>query len=261
MPPMEFDPPVRPELIVELAGSGISPGEIPARDLAELLIAASQLVDAVVGDVPVALVAVESGSARYAIAAARRENDDRFAEGSGRAHAIAARRGAGSSPAARHALLKLHAVGARHGGVRVGVRGNAAVARAPFTMAPPLEVAAHSVLATTLLPGTVVGVAALRTRYQVTFKPEEGGKLELDASEALAHTAGRLFNRTARVTIRFRWDPEHDKETDGELIEIAPWTRSDFLNVVDEIRREAKDNGVVYDGTAVRRALLEEADE
>ena len=258
---MEPENDSRPQLVIEIPGAGVSPGEVSARELAEILTGTAQLLESLgAKDVRASLIAIEPGSAKYAFCSTVPALDDRFGECAVRVREIAENRGQNAAPAVRSALLKIHRVTAAHGGLRIAVRGAPTFARDAVLVAPPLELVSPALSVTTVLHGHVVGVEALKNRYVVWFKPEEGPKLECDADARLALLAGRLFSRSARASVRLRWDPVSGRESDGELVELEQWTRVDVLDVFDAARREAEALGTPIDGAALLESVFSEDD-
>lgn len=241
----------RPALEIAIAGQGVTPDEIPLRELLELLGAASQLIDAVAADATahIAMTEVRCGSAAYEVRATQEEFDTSFEDVVERTYAAIERRGAGDPPDVRRALLRLHRAGANRGVVRVsGLTRRGQLA--PMLTSAPLEIVPTMLGAVTILHGTIVGVDALRGRYVVRLRPEEGPKIELDADAAMAQRAGRAFNHTVRCVVRYQWNLGDDRGSGWELLDIDAWHREPLLDVLDEIRRD----GVVFD----RRAFLAE---
>jgi hypothetical protein len=247
----------RPTLEVAITGAGVTPDEVPVRELLEMLGATVALLDALARDsskpsTHVALTAVQPGSAAYVLRATQPEHDGEFGRNASRFYSTLQNRGRGESPDVRRHLMRLHNSGAGRGAVRVNFWAKDDRREALITSAP-LEVVPSELGASTVLYGTVVGIEAKRGGCTVTVKPDDGGgKVNLDAEPFLAERAGRLFNRSVRVVATYTWDL-HDARADWSLREIAAWTRESFAEVLAEIRSE----GLAFD----RRALLAELEE
>ncbi|GAB4111061.1 MAG: hypothetical protein OHK0013_47030 [Sandaracinaceae bacterium] len=247
----------RPTLEVAIVGAGVTPDEVPVRELLEMLGAAVALLDALAKDsskpsAHVALTAVRPGSAAYLLRATQPDHDAEFGRHASRFYSTIENRGRGASPDVRRHLVRLHRSGANLGAVRVRYSARDEE-REPLITSAPLEVVPAEIGASTVMHATVVGVEAKRGGCVVTIKPDDGsGKVDLEAEPLLAERAARLFNRTVRVIVGYSWDL-HDARGDWVLRDIVPWSREPFLELIEELRAE----GVTFD----RRALLAELEE
>jgi hypothetical protein len=103
-------------------------------------------------------------------------------------------------------------------------------------MAQPLRVLAERIESSTVLFGRVEGVSLIRDRFEISFKPADGGgKLTLTTERiGLAERAARLFNRTARIRARFARSMDGRRE-DWQLTQIASWEPSSIVDLMAEI--------------------------
>jgi len=245
----------RPTLVVTIEGHGVSPGEVSARDLAELLQATHQLIGATATKAVPSLVEVRVGSAAYAFAATEAHDDEAFASAASAVFDYASARGDGAPPEARRALLRLHKVAAAHGALALRIDADGARRREQRVIAPPLDLVGVHLRATTTLHGAIVGVEQMRDAWRVKLKTD-AGKLEMSASRHLAIQAGRLLGHDARATVRSLWETRTDAEAELELIDLEEWSRSSLVDAMREVRREIEDAGIHIDGAALEREMF-----
>lgn len=233
----------KPRFEIAIEGSGLSPSDIAARDLAELLTAAAGLVEAVAKDRGVKapdprLVQVRKGSALYAFeipdAAAQPIVDEMERR--------IRTRGEGAGPEVRRALDRLHRAGRGVGSVRFRAKP-----RAKAVYVAPLIAEALSLFDIgTELHGTVVGVTLSKAgAASVKLQIDEGTMIDLAGNSQLARLAARLFLRSVRATVSYDTTGYEDKRP--TLVALDKWDRAedeDTLDLFDDLRQELSAAGI-----------------
>ncbi len=252
----------RSALEVRIAGEGLSPRDIPIGELARLLTAASSLLRTIAGerkiDAPeVALVELRAGSVALKLEASDPEADAAFATLAESMHEAVRTRGHGASSTVRSALGKLYEA-CRRGPLEISGHTGAAEL-APVLMAQPLSVVPDKIDATSVLLGRVEGITLVRERFEVAFKPADGGsRLQLRTDKSgMAERAARLFNRSARVKVRFTRSSEGARD-DWELIQITSWDPSNLVEVMAGIGQDLQSQGFEVNADRFAQSLRQD---
>ncbi|MBI4956814.1 MAG: hypothetical protein HY908_32655 [Myxococcales bacterium] len=237
----------KPLLRLALEGEGLSPADVPIRNLVELLSAAVGALEAVATEAGFAapvmqLTAVRKGSAAYDFSSI----SDTAPEAMRNFHEAIRTRGAHVGVSTRRALARLYDA-SKIGALRVemhvpGVRSK------PLRMAPPIADQPLAFEHTIELQARVMGMFVSRDGgVMVRLRPIAGGpSMDLVADEDVATAATHLFNRTARaVYTEVVGVSEH-----GTLHSLEPWESADLLDVLRGVRDELAADGVFIDAGA-----------
>jgi hypothetical protein len=238
---------VKPLMEVAIEANGISPKDVPVRQLIELLEAAISAVDAVArenGLEPPAmrLVGVRQGSAAYELYSDA-ANAPKVVRG---LYNATKERGAHSGPVVRKALARLHHA-TKVGQIRITSRVAAQGKRPPrpVYVAPPIESEELNSEMAAEYYGRVVGLYVKNEQTFVRFRLDDGGTEEFLTRTDLESRAASLFNRTARVYVVHTLCG--DEATDGVIEAIDEWSGEDFLTVMHSLREDLARKGVSVD--------------
>jgi hypothetical protein len=215
-----------PGFEVAFEGEGLSPADVPARNLTALVEAVAAFFEKVaeergVSVAPLRLLHVTEGSAAYAF-----RSPDVEAEAVMLTMETHAReRGRNATEGVRWALERLFRSGRDFGAVRFcRFEGNKHLA--PVHLAPPLEIEPAIFEEAREVYGVVVGVdAGVRRGATVKLRLDDGGTAVFDADLAMAQRAARLFTRPARAMVVY--EIVGDRETEGEIDQLEESTRDD----------------------------------
>ena len=220
-------------LEVAIEGEGLSPHDIPIRQLVELLEGAASALEALAIergiDVPKPrLVEVRNGSAAYELEVPSPQAEWLIGE----LYEAAKTRGRNARPELRHALNRLHGAGRGVGSVRL----SGATARrklAPIRLAPLVAVEPYSIIEGTVVEARVSGVIAGQM-MKVHLRMREGGTVAFVSEPSIAEHAARLFNRPVRAHVTFTSDVDGRRALG--IDELEPWPEGDAMEVIDTVR-------------------------
>ena len=237
---------VKPLVEVAIDGEGVSPKDVPVRQLIELLEATASAVEAVArehGTEPPALrlIGVREGSAAYEL-----YSDAPNAEAVVRDFYQAAKeRGANSGPSVCKALSRLHSAG-KGDQIRITTRTPDGKKRArPVYVSTPVESqAAQSEMAAEYY-GRIVGLSVRNEQTFVRLRLDDGGTEEFRAKDEVEARAGLFFNKLVRVYVVHTL---HGTEVNDGIIEMmSEWADENLLDVMRSIRNDLTKKGVAVD--------------
>ncbi len=236
-----------PGLEVAIEGTNLSPEDIDARHMVELVEAATAALDVVAKErgrkaIGLRLVGIRKGSAAYDLRVpdpASVPVIDEFAR-------HVERRGVESSPVIRRAIERLHRAGKGQGSVRLRVYDSKGMVRpSSIYVASPVSVVHAPFDVTTEIYGRVVAVAAGRgDRLSVKLRLDDGGTAEFDADSDVAALAGRLFFRRIRAEVDYEVTPDGESAT--EILSLQAFDAApdhDILEAFDSVREEFVKDG------------------
>lgn len=241
---------------VAIDAKGISPKDVPVRQLVELLEAAVSALDAVArehGIEPPAmrLVGVREGSAAYELYADSEDARVVVRE----LYNATKKRGANSGPGVRKALARLHAA-SKVGQVRITSRlgtQDGKKAPRPVYVEPPIPTdEVHSEMAAEYY-GRVVGLFVKNEQTVVRLRMDDGGTEEYQTRRELEGRVASFFNKSARVHVVHTL--HGDQVGDGVIEAIDEWTNEEFLDVMHSVRDDLTQQGVTVDVEAWLREL------
>lgn len=245
---------VKPLLEVAIEGEGLSPADVPVRQLVELLEATVSAVEAVARengmDPPeLRLIDVRSGSAAYDM-----YSDSPTAEAVVKEfYAVARDRGKESGPGVRKALSRLHSAG-KHGSVRLALKSTSGKRPPkPIRLAPPIQHADYTLEAEDELYGRIVGLYVKNDTTHVRIKIDDGKTEEFlvegQNDDAVAH----LFNKTVRAVVTY--DITGTDVVGGTMDMVSPWEEEDLISVLQSARNELAAEGHTIDAEEWLREL------
>lgn len=226
-----------PGLEVAIAGTNLSPADIPVRHLIELLEAAVSALDAIAQErgakmEPPRLLEVRGGSAAYELRLPEPSSGPIVEELLGHVES----RSVHSSPAIRRAIARLHRAG-KQGSVRLRLVNSSGEPSKPLFVAPPVQMAYAPFETTSEVYARVVAVSASKgDKVSVRLRLDDGGTVEFDANRDVASIAGRLFLKSVRAEVAY--EVTADGEQGSELINIEPFEvvpDDEFLGAFDRI--------------------------
>jgi hypothetical protein len=237
-----------PGLEVAIEGTNLSPADVNARHLIELVEAALGALEAVAEDRgakkvdPPRLVKIRKGSAAYDL----RTPDESISPVIDELARHVASRGAESSPSVRRAIDRLHRAG-KTGSVRMrtlGSRGRAS--GQPIYVAPTLRLVHAPFETATEVYAKVVSVSAGKLdNLSVKLRLDDGGTAEFDADQSVAAIAGRLFLQSVRAEVEY--EVTGDSEKAGTITSIeafAPVRDDEILDEFERIRGDLASHGL-----------------
>jgi hypothetical protein len=236
----------RLHLEVSIAGSGITPLDVPIDQLAELLEATAELLSAVEAEIGSdrvlpSLHRVKKGSAKYVFVSKAEEWEPTLE----RTLSVIESRGANATPKVRSGLHRLYRSG-RVGRIKVGGSDRQGARRKPLLMAEPVPEPPPAISHSNEVHGRAVGVNAYETGWSVRLQLADGGRRDYSAEEGTAEAAARLFNRQVRATVRAKWSPSHGDHADA-LDEVEAWQDADLVEAMEKAREEVAKTGVKVD--------------
>lgn len=235
-----------PGFEIALEGDGVSPADVPVRQLAAVLEAVANLFEKVAAErevkvLPPRLVEVASGSAAYTLRSPDVESEGVLQS----VEQHARERGRNATHAVRSALDRLYRSGRDFGAIRL-VRFEGKARLEPVHLAPPVELEPATFEEVRELLGVVVGVdAGARRGATVKLRIDDGGTASFDADIPTAQKAARLFTQPARALVVYEISGE--RETEGEIEQLDPWDRDDDghpLAVFDQAAAALRDHGI-----------------
>lgn len=232
---------------IAIAGSGLSPDDVPIGDLVKLLEATVSAIEAVAQseglEVPVMrLSAVRQGSAAYDLtsySSAASVVVERLYE-------AARNRGEGFGPGVRRSLQRLHD-SATLGSVRLTPKmpsGEAKRASRPIHVAPPIESEDVGREVGAEVYGRIVGLAMKGESTMVRIKLDDGGTEEFRA-DGIEGIATRFFGKTVRARVVYTYSEDLVEERAVEA--LMPWDGDDLVTVLRHVRDELETAGVKVD--------------
>lgn len=195
-------------LTIAIEGEGVGLGDIPLRQLAELLETTASTFEAIAAeknlDPPrLSLVKASKGSAAYALAS-EDEQAPRVVDGF---VSMVRKRGKGSSPKTRRAYGRLHKVGTKTpgGGLRVDPPQKATNAKPkPIILSAPLTEDEPKIEQGTTVFARVVGVKIdAHERATVTLRYDDGGSGEFDADADGIRESAKLIGDPVEARVTF----------------------------------------------------------
>lgn len=243
-------------LEVAIEAKGISPRDVPVRQLVELLEAAVSALDAVArqqGLKPpvMRLVGVREGSAAYEFTS---DSDD-ASDVVHQFYEVTKKRGVGCGPEVRKALTRLHSA-ARVGRIRITSHlGNEASQQLeqPIYVEPPVHLEElHSEMAAEYY-GRVVALSVKNEKTFIRMHMDDGGTREYEVVNGLEQRSASFFNKTVRIHVVHTL--YGDAMIDGRVEAIEAWANETFLDVMRSVRENLTEQGVTVDVEAWLREL------
>ena len=238
---------LKPVMQVAIAGSGLSPDDVPIGELVKLLEATVSALEAVAQDegleVPVMrLSAVRQGSAAYDLTS----HSSAAPAVVQRLYTAARDRGEGCSPGVRRSLQRLHD-SAKLGSVRLAPKmpsGEAKSASKPIHLAPPIESEDLGREVGAEIYGRIVGLAMKGESTMVRIKLDDGGTEEFRA-DSVEDIATRFFGKTVRARVVYTYSEDLVGERAVEA--LMPWDGDDLVTVLRHVRDELETEGIKVD--------------
>lgn len=234
-----------PGFEIAIEGEGLSPEEVPIRQLVELLESAVNAVQVLADERGIKLqsprlVAVRQGSAAYDL----RIPDESAAPLVVELESQIQTRGKEGSHEVRRALERMNKAG-RMGSVRFRAYRNGKLKAKPLYVAPPFEVAIAPFEAQSEVIGRVVGVVQSTTRLTVNLRLDDGHIESFVADQESGRLAARLFLSVVRAEVVY--DVERGKEDPAMIIGLEGFgelSDDSVLAAFDEAREELIGEGV-----------------
>lgn len=241
-----------------VAGTNLSPADIPARQLVELIEAAMQTVELIAEERGAAkprlrLIGVTTGSAAYQLRTPDPADGPVIDELARQVET----RGVHASPAVRQALARLNHAG-KNGSVRLRVVAKGGVKRKKdLFVAPPVELVGTPYEETAEVVGRLVGVNAGRSNaLTIRLRLDDGITREFAVEQDIAARAGKLFLQM--VLARVTYDIGPDSMAPGEALDICPCEMVDdgeFLREIELARKKISGVGTVPSASEWLRSL------
>jgi len=233
---------------IAIEAQGISPKDVPVRQLVELLEAAVSVLDALARERGIEapamrLVGVHEGSAAYELYADT-PNAERVVQEFFNA---TKKRGAGSGPSVRRALARLH-LATKVGQIRITSHletREGTVPSPPIYIEPPIVIDELQSEMAAEYYGRVVGLAVKNEQAFVRLRMDDGGTQEYRVRPGLEGRLSPFFNKTVRVYVVHTL--YGDDVADGVIESIEEWTNEAFLDVMHEVRDDLSRQGVAID--------------
>ncbi len=215
-----------PGFEIAIEGEGLSPEEVPIRQLVELLESAANAVQVLAEERGIKLqsprlVAVRAGSAAYDL----RIPDESAAPLVGELERQIQTRGKQGTQEMRRALDRMHKAG-RMGSVRFTSLKNGKPKPKPLYVSPPFEVAVAPYEAQSEIIGRVVGVAQTASRLTVNIRLDDGHTESFAADQDVGRHAARLFLSPVRAEVVYNVERGEEEpstvislESTGELVD------------------------------------------
>lgn len=241
-PPEEESATDWPGFVVTVTGTGLTPGDLPARELIELLQATLASLEAIAQEKGLKtpkdgfrLTGIRKGS----VALDMRNPDPTSAPVISSFVEAARTRGKNNGPEVRRQLERLHKA-SRTGALRLVYKDETAV-----EVAPPLREALPGWIETREIYGEVVGLQKVRGVVRLTLRYEDGGTEDLFAYDDAARLAVRFFGRKVRCLASFE-SSDDAREQGVEILEITPWEGDvQGIHFFDEVRTDLASQGIV----------------
>lgn len=230
-----------PGVVVTVTGTGLTPGDLPARELIELLQATLASLEAVAQEKGLRLPKDGfrlTGIRKGSVALDLRSPDPTLVPVVSSFVEAARTRGKNNGPRVRHQLERLQKA-SRTGSIRLVYKNES-----PVEVAPPLKEVLPGWEETHEVYGEVVGLHKVKGVVRLTLRYEEGGTEDFLAHNDAARLAVRFFGRKVRCLAAFAYSDD-EEESGLEILKIDPW-EGDVQGVefFDEVRTELASEGI-----------------
>lgn len=239
-----------PGIEIAIAGADMSPADLPARTLVDLVSATLSVFRSIADEQGVdlddlRLVQVRKGSA----ACVMRTPDPRAEKPFVVMERQIRARGEGASEPVRKGIDQMYRVGSPYGPVRFTRLGHRRRENSVFVVPPdePKKTATGALESATEVYAVVAGVVAQASeRYKVSLRLDDGATQGFPTSERVASAAAKLFLKPVRASVVYSVDGERQAPLELESLEpCTPEEDEDLLGAFARIRAELASDGVL----------------